>query len=1733
MDEGDSGEIWITGAGVAQGYWNDRDATAATFDARLADGTPEPYLRTGDVGVLRDGDLVVIDRLKDVIIVRGVNHYAHDLESRVEACHAAIRTHSCAAIGVVFDGEEQVVVLAEVDRSAPPAQWEEIRSRIQQTLANEFQLTARAVLLLSRGAIPRTSSGKIQRSRCRDAYLAGAFRPLAPLVEDASDPAEAAETPPEGDVVTTLRRIVAAALRVKAADVPVDQPIGWLGLDSLRVFQVKLAIERLAGVELAYSALLGMTLADVAAAAASATASGGATLATTAATGGDEAPLSPGQQALWYMQTLRPDDNAYTIVRARRMRGALDPSALEAAFQGLADRQQTLRMIVGLRDGVPRQTFTGRPSFQAHDASTWDDARIAQELQRLVRAPFDLERGPVLTADLFTRASDDSLLVVRAHHLAVDLWSLALLFEELERRYHAAKTNAPAPFGPVQTPYAQFAQWQHDFVRGEAGERQAEEWRRRLADHLDLLTLPMAHAPGAPTSAGHEAFDIDAGVAARLRASSRASGATLNALVIAAFEILLARYSGQRRFLVGTLASGRTRSAFGDVVGYCVNLIPLRATIRWDRRFGAFLRQTNEELRTALDRQDLPFSAIVERLRPHRDADRLPLVRAVCVCQPATAVSHRDLRSLVLNQTRTPMPFSDLSVETVEIDDVAPQFDLSLVVTDGDDGLWGTLQYDAAQFAAGDIRGMAESFRRLLTAIADRADAPLADLPLVDADRYRRESARRNATGRPIDVAACVPELIEQQAAARANATALTWRSRSWTYADLSRRMDACARRLIAHGVGPEVRVAVCIERSMELVAALLGVLRAGGAYVPCDPQDPLERIERICRAAQPCAMVTSRTLAPRFAGLGVPVLAIDELIEPLAGDHAEVWPAPHPDQAMYLMHTSGSTGVPKGVVVSHRNVLNLFAGMDDKVGCGPADTLVAVTSVAFDISVVELLWTLARGARVVIADDTRAARPARRPARPLAFSLFYFAESDRAGGSGKYDLLLDGARAADRHGFAAIWTPERHFHPFGGLYPNPSVTSAALATITSRVRLRAGSVVLPLHHPIRVAEEWSVVDNLSRGRVDIAFASGWHAEDFAFCPADYAARRDIMFERIETVRRLWRGESVTAQTGDGHPYELRLFPRPMQSELPVWLTAAGSVDTFRSAGRIGAGVLTHLLGQDVDALATKIAAYTQAVAEQQRDRLAHIATLMLHAYVDDTHDRVVGTALAPFTEYLRCSLDLVGRLIKALNLDVDLETMTPKDRDDLIAFAAQRYMGTSGLFGTPPECLDTLDRLSAIGVDEIACLVDFGIAPAAALANIERLAQLRDAFNAASDAADYSIHAQAARTGATLLQCTPSMMALLLQSQPIRRPLSSMRAVMLGGEPLPAGLLADLALPAACFNMYGPTETTVWSAVSRVPNGAERVTIGGPLANTQLHVLDASTAPLPDGVAGEVWIGGEGVARGYWRDPAQTAQRFVPDRFSDRPGARLYRTGDVGRRLADGSIELLGRADQQVKIRGYRVEPGDVEAVLNSVAGVRTAIAVAHDDAQRGRELVAYIVADDPARFDVERVRAAARDRLPPYMVPATIAVVDTLPTTANHKVDRRRLARMAPPVAPRPPHALVAPRTALETMVQRIWQDALGPRELSVDDNFFEVGGHSLLIAQVHDRLQRAVGASFPLVRLLERPTIRQIAAFLDRQDETVSADVDRRAADQRRAWEMHRAAALRGPVGVSSLS
>jgi len=344
---------------------------------------------------------------------------------------------------------------------------------------------------------------------------------------------------------------------------------------------------------------------------------------------------------------------------------------------------------------------------------------------------------------------------------------------------------------------------------------------------------------------------------------------------------------------------------------------------------------------------------------------------------------------------------------------------------------------------------------------------------------------------------------------------------------------------------------------------------------------------------------------------------------------------------------------------------------------------------------------------------------------------LMFFSSVDQHAGGDRYGLLLNVARVADAGPFVALWTPERHFHPFGGLFPNPTVTTAACAAITSSVQLRAGSLVSPLHNEIRVAEDWAVLDNLSGGRVAISFGSGWNIEDFALWPERYERRKDVMYEQIATIRRLWRGETIELDGPDGRSFDVQLHPRPLQAELPVWVTSSGDVRTFERAGAIGANVLTHLLGQDLDVLATKIAAYRRARTDAGVPG-AGTVTLMLHTYVGSDDRDVRHLVQAPLSNYLASAISLEqaaaagggpvsgGRRL----LDEDI----PDDlKEELVELAFERYYESASLLGSPDRCVGFLRRLVPVGVDEIACLIDFGVPDELVLESLSTLAEVAE----------------------------------------------------------------------------------------------------------------------------------------------------------------------------------------------------------------------------------------------------------------------------------------------------------------------------------------------------------------------------------------------------------------------
>lgn len=1413
-----------------------------------------------------------------------------------------------------------------------------------------------------------------------------------------------------------------------------------------------------------------------------------------------EIPLSPGQERLWFLWQLEPGQTAYNEYIALRLTGPLNIPALEWSIGEVARRHESLRTFFPQSAGRPAQRVLPWQPVTLPLVNLYDvpllirEAQVIRLAEEHIREPFALDQPPLWRGRLYQVEADDYLLLLVFHHMVVDGWSMGVFYRELAALYAARCSGSPVSLPDLSIQYADFARWQQRLLQKEELQVSRAYWEKQLTEATFVLELPTDRTrPPAQTYQGaHLSFSLSAQLTQALRAVSRREGVTVFMILFAAFQLLLARYSGQEDFLIGTPVANRNRTEFESLIGFLVNMLALRADLSGTPTLRELLRRVRSTVSDAYIYQDLPFEHLVSILQPERDLSRSPLFQVMF-----------NMQELAWVETQ----LAGLEVQTQDLERGSAKYDLTLAMVDGQETLYGVIEYCTDLFEHTSIERMVEHFRALLQAMLTDLDQSSVRVSMLTATERESILHAWNDTVQPYADHTCLAMLFEEQVARSPRDIALIYEEEQLTYAELNSRANQLAHHLRLLGVGPEVMVGLCVERSVPLVVGLLGILKAGGAYIPLDPNYPQERLAFMAADSQIHLILTQQALVEKCAQLRVQLLCLDT-------DWPTIALAPVTDAASgvashnlaYVMYTSGSTGKPRGVMVTQRNVLNFLAGIDQLPGMKQG-TWLAVTSISFDISILELLWTLVRGFKVVLLahrDGLPLLRKTRgkSTAKPMAFSLFYFANNDETmAGAEKYRLLLEGAKFADQHGFSAVWTPERHFHPFGGLYPNPSVTAAALAAITQSVEIRAGSVVLPLHHPVRVAEEWSVVDNLSQGRVSISFATGWQANDFVLAPENYYERKQIMVREIETVRNLWRGESIALRNGLGQQVEVRIFPRPLQSELPIWITTGGSAETFQLAGELGANLLTHLLGQTVPELGKKISLYREARARAGYDPAAGRVALMLHTFVGLDKDEVLNTVRQPFLAYLKSSFSLIRDLTRSLGQDI--ENLSADDIDALLTYAFNRYYHTNSLIGTPESCLELVEQLKSINVDEIACLVDFGIETEAVLHSLQYVNLVREQSNRQirEDHEPASFVEQVQRHQVTHLQCTPSLASLFSQDEEILAGMRSVRKLLLGGEALSSSLATRLGetLGAEISNMYGPTETTIWSTTHSVSSSQTPPPIGHPLANTRVYILDRHLQPVPVGVPGELYIAGDGLARGYLQQPVYTAERFVPDSFSRQPGGRMYRTGDLAHYRMDGAIEFLGRADQQVKIRGARIEPGEVEYVLEQHPAVERCSVLSIEETPGSSTLMAYIVTRAAQTISPEELRRYMLDKLPQYMLPVAFLQVESLPLTPNGKVDRRRLSRVATNL---PEERYQAPRTPLEETLARLWAEVLGRERVGITDHFFHLGGHSLLATQLISRVNAAIGSIVPLRYLFEAPTV---AGFIERMLEQELALVD----------------------------
>ncbi|BBL77217.1 hypothetical protein MishRS11D_43150 (plasmid) [Methylomagnum ishizawai] len=1305
---GSIGEIWLSGPSVAQGYWRNPAATAASFPVHAG----KSWLRTGDLGYLdADGHVFVTGRLKDVILVRGQNLYPQDIEQAVEEQVELIRKGRVAAFAVEVEGREAIGIAAEVSRNiqklVPP---ETLFQALGAAVAETFQEPACVILLLQPGALPKTSSGKLQRAACRSGWRDGSLDSYAVyeaggLGLEAVGLGEADSSRPKSPG-SSLQPKIAAAWReiLGLAEIGPAQSFFGLGGNSIDAARLLARLQDELGIDLEPGLLFEASTLDEFAARVEgllAQAGTGRIAPILPVAGDDRLPLSPGQEALWFLARQEADSTAYHIGGGLRLSGPLDPDALRRAFDHLALRHASLRTRFQAGEDRPCQRIDpdGRVAWSLAPDSAAASAAIGQ--------PFDLERGPLCRAILVRVAEDIHELWLGWHHLIADGRSVERLLAELAECYAAARAGRAPRLPELPIRHADFAAWQRSRLDAGAWDGPLAYWTERLGGEPPVLELPADRTrPAVPSPrGGRVAFQIERDLGGRLAQLARAEGATLFMALLAGFQALLYRYTGQRDLWVGVPHAQRDRAETQNLVGYLVNLLVVRVEVDGGTDFRGLLARTKAAALEAQNHADLPFGRLVEALRPERGPRRNPLC--------PVAYNHQRLDFSPLENG------TGWRVERLDWDGGAAQFDLALdTEEDAAGNLGGVFTYAADLFERATVERLCGHFLGLLRRLAGHPTRPLGAVALLGAEEQNRLAAWNTWERRWAPVP--VHELFRQQAEARPAALAVVDGERRLGYGELESRANRLAQRLIRLGAGPERGVGLLLPRSAEMLVAMLGVLKSGAAFLPLDPDAPAGRRSQLLREAGVGILVIDRD----GGGHGdMPTLRMgaEGADEPETAPRISI----HPEQLAYLIHTSGSTGQPKAVAVSHGAFARHIQAAGALYGYGCDDVALHFAAFGFDAAMEQWAAPLTHGAGLVLG---------------------------RPGWTG-----ADTAAAIARHGVTVIYPPTPH--------------------------------------------------------------------------------------------------------------------------------------------------------------------------------LVHLAD----------------------------SLEAQGRHL-------------------------------------------------------------------------------------------------------------------------------SLRICTVGGEAVPqdsVDKIRRVLRPGRLINGYGPTETVVtplaWVAGPDTPCTTAYAPIGQIFGERTAYVLDGDLNPVPVGVAGELYIGGPCLARGYLDRPGASAERFVPDPFGTA-GGRLYRTGDRVRRLPDGTVEFLGRVDQQIKLRGYRIEPGEIEAALSALPGVREAVAMLREE--RGRPyLAAYVAADTGTEPD--RLKAQLAGHLPEYLVPGRIVRLDALPRTRHGKVDRAAL-----PVPESAGEAgYIAPRTEAERRLAAIWQDLLGLERVGVADNFFELGGDSILSMQVAGRARQA-GLLFAPKDLLRCQTIEALA-------------------------------------------
>jgi len=1304
VPQGIVGELYVAGKGLTRGYVGHPDLTADRFIPNPFSEEPgERLYRTGDlVRWNANNDLEYLGRGDAQVKLRGFRIELGDIESVLRQ-HPAVED-----VAVVLKegkgGKRLVAYLVPANPSA--SSHSDLRKYLSQKLP-DYMVPSTFVTLEK---LPVTPNGKVDRKS---------------LPEPDYESQPHGYIGPRDAIEQALCEILKNLLGVER--VGVDDNFFELGGHSLLATQVMSQVRTIFQVELALRVLFESP--TVAGLAEQVRATRGGIHKTEPSLARieprEDLPLSYAQQRLWFLDQLEPGSVAYNAPLGVRLEGALDKDALRWSINQIIRRHEVLRTGFASRDGKAVQEIVAELQLQVEeiDLSALAPAVREAEAQRLAQAevetPFDLAHAPLLRAKLLRLGEQDHVLLVTLHHIVSDGWSMGIIVREFMQLYQARTKGEESPLVQPNIQYADFAAWQRQWLQGELLEEQLGYWRSQLAE-LEPLNLPVDHRREAVLTRKGDLvpFQTTVELAQQLQRLGRQEGVTLFMALLAALQVTLSKHAGQQDIAVGTAVANRNRSEIEGLVGFFVNTLVMRTRLEPGWTFTQLLQQVRQVALDAYQHQDLPFERLVDELQPERDLSRSALFQVMLVLQN-------------IRQEELQLPGLRLSGFAPAVE--SPKFDLMLTLGESATSISGSLSYSSDLFERATVERLLEHLKLVLQAMVERPQQRIAELSLLTPAEQQTVLVEWNETAVEYP-AKYVPELFAEQVARTPDAIAVRYEGKGLTYSELNGAANRIANALRKREVGPESLVGICMDRSTEMVAALLGVLKAGAGYVPLDPNYPVERLRYMINDSKVALVLLSAAEIEKLNAIGCVALKVEDLLAAETGEASEVNTHVSGDNPAYVIYTSGSTGQPKGVVLTHASLQNHMSWMRQVHPLGLEDHVLQKTVFTFDASVWEFYAPLLAGGTLVMA---------------------------RPGG---------------------------HQDP----------------------------------------------------------------------------------------------------------------------------------------------------------------------------------------------------------EYL-------------------------------------------------VQCLQQ---------EEI-----------------------------------------------TILQLVPLQLRLILEQKGLAR-CHSLKRVYCGGEALTRDLVHDFyqqAPWATLYNLYGPTEATIDATIGECGSTQESdsAPIGKPISNTQVYVLGQSGEPAPMGTWGELYIGGAGLGRGYLHRPELTAENFVPNPFSVKPGERLYRTGDQVRWLHNGNLEFLGRLDHQVKFRGHRLELGEIGAALLQHPDVEQAVVVIRED-HGNRRLVAYFVAGgtELGRSELRRYLQAV---LPEYAVPSEFVQLAQLPLLPNGKINRQALP--APAIEQVEDETYVAPRSPVEEILSGIWAKLLNVERVGVHDNFFELGGDSILGIQVIAKAREA-GVNLTARQMFEHQTIAELAELAGKQ-------------------------------------